>query len=102
VSVQHAVAAALVTGKAGLDQFSDACVRDRAVLALRRKVEVIRDPAIATVAAAVELWTSDGTKYASRHRPRAEARQIRCAMKRSKTSCARSPPDGDPATTPRR
>jgi 2-methylcitrate dehydratase PrpD len=63
VSVQHAVAAALVTGKAGLDQFSDACVRDRAVLALRRKVEVIRDPAIATVAAAVELWTSDGTKY---------------------------------------
>jgi hypothetical protein len=24
---------------------------------------VIRDPAIATVAAAVELWTSDGTKY---------------------------------------
>ena len=63
VSVQHAVAAALVTGKAGLDQFSDACVRDPAVLALRRKVEVIRDPAIATVAAAVELWTSDGTKH---------------------------------------
>ena len=63
VSVQHAVAAALVTGKAGLDQFSDACVRDGAVLALRRKVEVIRDPAIATIAAAVELWTSDGTKH---------------------------------------
>jgi 2-methylcitrate dehydratase PrpD len=63
VSVQHAVAAALVTGKAGLAQFSDACVRDPAVLALRRKVEVVRDPAIATVAAAVELWTSDGTKH---------------------------------------
>jgi 2-methylcitrate dehydratase PrpD len=63
VSVQHAVAAALVRGKAGLDQFSDDCVRDPVVLAMRRKVEVIRDPAIATVAAAVELWTSDGTKH---------------------------------------
>src|SRR5438874_13811322 len=28
VSVQHAVAAALVTGKAGVDQFTDACVND--------------------------------------------------------------------------
>ena len=63
VSVQHAVAAALVTGKAGLDQFTDACVHDPKVLALRRRIEVIRDPAIATVAAAVELWTSDGTKH---------------------------------------
>ena len=63
VSVQHALAAALVTGKAGLDQFSDGCVGDPAVLAMRWKVEVIRDPAIATVAAAVELWTSDGSKH---------------------------------------
>jgi 2-methylcitrate dehydratase PrpD len=37
VSVQHAVAAALVTGKAGLDQFSDASVHDPRVLALRGK-----------------------------------------------------------------
>jgi 2-methylcitrate dehydratase PrpD len=37
VSVQHAVAAALATGKAGLDQFSDACVRD-AKLARRRSI----------------------------------------------------------------
>ena len=28
VSVQHALAAALVTGKAGVEQFSDACVND--------------------------------------------------------------------------
>ena len=63
VSVQHAVAAALVTGNAGLEQFSDGCVGDSAVLAMRRKVEVIRDPKIGTVAAAVELWTSDGTKH---------------------------------------
>jgi 2-methylcitrate dehydratase PrpD len=60
VSVQHAVAAALVTGKAGLDQFSDACVRDPDVLALRSKVEVTRDDAFSTIAAAVEITTTDG------------------------------------------
>jgi 2-methylcitrate dehydratase PrpD len=60
VSVQHAVAAALVTGKAGLDQFTDACVRDANVAALRRKVEVVRDPAFSTVAAGVEITTFDG------------------------------------------
>ena len=63
VSVQHAVAAALVHGEAGLDQFSDECVRDPQVIAMRRRVEVIRDPAIATVAAAVELSTRDGTSH---------------------------------------
>jgi 2-methylcitrate dehydratase PrpD len=45
VSVQHAVAAALVTGKAGLDQFTDACVRD---------------DSFPTIAAAVEITTTDG------------------------------------------
>ena len=63
VSVQHALAAALVHGEAGLDQFTDACARDPAVTELRRKVEVIRDPAIATIAAEVELWTRDGSKH---------------------------------------
>jgi 2-methylcitrate dehydratase PrpD len=63
VSVQHAVAAALVARKAGLKQFSDECVRDPAVLAMRGKVDVIRDAAIETVAARVELWTNDGTKH---------------------------------------
>ena len=51
----------LVTGKAGLDQFSDACVRDPKVLALRSKVEVLRDSAFSTIAAAVEITTADGT-----------------------------------------
>jgi 2-methylcitrate dehydratase PrpD len=60
VSVQHAVAAALVTGKAGLDQFTDACVRDSEVLALRRKVEFISDDAFSTIAAAVDITTADG------------------------------------------
>jgi len=63
VSVQHAVAAALVTGKAGLDQFSDACVRDPRVLALRSKVELVRDSAFSTIAAAVEITTADGVAH---------------------------------------
>jgi 2-methylcitrate dehydratase PrpD len=60
VSVQHAVAATLMTGKAGLDQFTDACVRDAKVLALRSKVEVERDDAFSTIAADVDITTADG------------------------------------------
>jgi len=63
VSVQHAAAAALVTGEAGLDQFTDACVRDPRVLALRSKVEVLRDSAFSTIAAAIEITTADGRTH---------------------------------------
>jgi 2-methylcitrate dehydratase PrpD len=71
VSVQHAVAAALVTGQAGLDQFTDACVRDGEVLKMRRKVEVLRDERFSTVAAAVEITTTDGKTF---HREQSNAR----------------------------
>ena len=54
---------ALVHGVAGLDQFTDACVADPAVAALRRKVEVVRDPSFSTIAAAVEITTSDGAVH---------------------------------------
>jgi 2-methylcitrate dehydratase PrpD len=63
VSVQHAVAAALVLGKAGLDQFTDGCARDPAVVEMRRRVEVVRDGAIPTIAAEVELCTTDGRTH---------------------------------------
>jgi 2-methylcitrate dehydratase PrpD len=63
VSVQHAVAAALVTGKAGLAQFSDECVRDPGVIAQRGKVELVRDERFSTVAAAVDITTVDGKSY---------------------------------------
>jgi 2-methylcitrate dehydratase PrpD len=63
VSVQHAVAAALVTGKAGVEQFSDSCVNDRRVAALRGKVAVQRDESFATTAAAVEIVTADGKHH---------------------------------------
>jgi len=63
VSVQHAVAAALITGKAGLDQFTDACVNNPDVLALRSKVEVMRDANFPNIAAAVEVTTADGKTH---------------------------------------
>jgi 2-methylcitrate dehydratase PrpD len=63
VSLQHAVAAALVLGKAGLDQFTDACVEDPVVKEMRRKVEVASDPAISTIAVEMDFWTKDGKKH---------------------------------------
>ena len=63
VSLQHAVAAALVLGKAGLEQFTDACVNDPAIKAMRRKVEVAGDPGISTIAVEVDFWTTDGEKH---------------------------------------
>ncbi|MFO1087597.1 MAG: MmgE/PrpD family protein [Reyranellaceae bacterium] len=63
VSLQHAVAAALVLGKAGLDQFTDACVNDPEVGAMRQRIEVASDPAISTIAAEVDVWASDGKKH---------------------------------------
>jgi 2-methylcitrate dehydratase PrpD len=63
VSVQHAVAAALLAGQAGLDQFTDACVQDPQVQALRGKIAVVRDATIPTVAASVEIITADGAVH---------------------------------------
>ena len=60
VSVQHAVAAALIAGKAGVEQFTESYVNDPKVVTLRGKVEVLRDESFATVAAAVEIATADG------------------------------------------
>lgn len=63
VSVQHAVAAALMAGNAGLEEFTDASVNDPAVRALRAKVEVVRDEKYSTVAAAVAITTVDGKTH---------------------------------------
>jgi len=63
VSLQHAVAAALVQGKAGLDQFTDASVNDAAVSAMRRKVEVTAKPGLSTIAAEMDFVTSDGRTH---------------------------------------
>ena len=63
VSLQHAVAAALVTGKAGLAQFTDACVADPAVQAMRRRIAVAAKPALSTIAAELDIVTADGTTH---------------------------------------
>lgn len=63
VSVQHAVAAALVRGQAGVEEFSDACVNDPAVVAMRKKVVVAVDPSVKANAAKVEIRTAEGRGY---------------------------------------
>ena len=73
VSLQHAVAAALVRGKAGLAQFTDACVADPAISALRRKVEVAAAPPL-------DHRRRDGHRHRRRPHPHARhpgrARQL--------------------------
>ncbi len=64
VSLQHAVAAALVQGKAGLAQFTDACVADPAVAAMRKRIAVAADPDLSTISADMEVWTRDGERHA--------------------------------------
>ena len=63
VSLQHAVAAALVRGKAGLAEFTDACVADPAVSALRRTVEVAAKDSLSTIAAELDIVTADGRTH---------------------------------------
>jgi 2-methylcitrate dehydratase PrpD len=60
VSVQHAIAAALIAGRAGIDEFTDACVRDPRFAALRGKVTVRGDEHVDTDAATVAITTADG------------------------------------------
>lgn len=60
VSAQHSVAVALLTGAAGLAQYSDAAVRDPAVLALRQKVKVQDDATMTIEAAEVIITLRDG------------------------------------------
>ena len=63
VSVQHSVAAAMLYGEAGLAQYTDACVRNPEVLALRAKVSVEKDAAIDVAAASMQLWLADGETF---------------------------------------
>jgi 2-methylcitrate dehydratase PrpD len=64
VSLQHAVAAALVRGRAGLAEFTDAAVADPAVSAMRRKVEVAAKDGLSTIAAEMDIVTADGRCHA--------------------------------------
>ncbi|MBF0515432.1 MAG: MmgE/PrpD family protein, partial [Desulfovibrionaceae bacterium] len=59
-SVYHAAAAAVIFGKAGERQFSDAVVRDPGVVALRDKVAAVVDPAVKEQQADVTIVLADG------------------------------------------
>jgi 2-methylcitrate dehydratase PrpD len=60
VSLQHSVAVAFLFGAAGVEQYTDACVNDPAVLALRRKVAAEDDASIPADAAVVSVRTTTG------------------------------------------
>jgi 2-methylcitrate dehydratase PrpD len=59
-SVYHAVAAALVTGRAGDKAFSDAAVKDPVIVALRKKVTTVVDPAIKADQVDMTITLNDG------------------------------------------
>jgi 2-methylcitrate dehydratase PrpD len=59
-SVYHAVAAALVTGRAGEQAFSDAAVRDPVIVALRKRVTTTIDPAIKADQVDMVITLKDG------------------------------------------
>jgi 2-methylcitrate dehydratase PrpD len=61
LSVYHAAAVALLLGKAGVAQFTDDCVRDPAVLALRSRVTAVPDESLDKAAAVVRVELVDGT-----------------------------------------
>jgi 2-methylcitrate dehydratase PrpD len=60
VSLQHSVAVAFLYGAAGVKEYSDACVNDPAVLALRSKISAEDDASIPADAAVVSLRTTSG------------------------------------------
>jgi len=60
VSLQHSVAVAFLYGAAGVKEYSDACVNDPVVLALRSKVTAEDDASIPADAAVVSLRTTSG------------------------------------------
>jgi len=62
-SVYHAVSAAIVHGAAGEAQFSDACVRDPRVIAVRDRVRTREDAAIGRTEARVTIHTRDGRTF---------------------------------------
>ena len=63
VSVQHAVAAALAAGQAGLRQFTDDCVSEEQVRSLRNRITLQSDDTMPTIAATVKITTTDGEVY---------------------------------------
>lgn len=62
VSAQHAAAVALVWGRAGLDEFSDAAVQDPALQAVGRRLVFVDDESMGVEAAEVRIVLADGRR----------------------------------------
>ncbi|HLX28246.1 MAG TPA: MmgE/PrpD family protein [Casimicrobiaceae bacterium] len=65
-SVYHACAAALLFGTAGVREFSDACVNDPRVIALRERVSAQSDACIGEAACEIALTLRDGRRLHKR------------------------------------
>jgi 2-methylcitrate dehydratase PrpD len=65
-SVYHSAAVAIIHGAAGEKEYSDACVRDPVVIALRDRVEAVADESVSEDAAQIEIRLRDG-KVLNKH-----------------------------------
>ena len=63
LSLHHSAAVALLEGSAGVAAYEDAKVRDPRVLALRAKVALSTDPAVAKEQARVRVLLADGVQH---------------------------------------
>jgi len=69
-SVYHSLAVAIIHGAAGENEYSDACVRDPKVIALRDKVEAVIDSTMRDDEARVTVTCTDG-RVLEKHVPHA-------------------------------
>lgn len=63
LSARHATAVALLFGAAGVREFTDAVVRDPAVIALREKITTQPDPALSNEATVVAITLVSGERF---------------------------------------
>jgi len=63
VSIHHAAACAFLWGRAGVPEFSQACVMSTEAVAFRDRVRARRDDAMPTGAARVQVQTAHGQHY---------------------------------------
>jgi len=71
LSVQHAVAVALLHGDAGVQRFTEAAVHDRAVVTLRHRVRLLADDSLSAESASVQVRLRDGRDITRAVRPAA-------------------------------
>jgi 2-methylcitrate dehydratase PrpD len=62
LSIYHAAAVALIRGKAGVLEFTDDCVREAGIVALRGKVHATPDQTLHEAAAVVTIELPDGKR----------------------------------------